>query len=218
MPKSCYLHVGLHKTASSSFQSTCANCANNIGILQEAGIAYPIFSCAAANKPNIQNHSVPIHSLFHKKQNIIEWIGYGAFQVISKRSITLMKASCRILTSSDDLIISGEDVSNMSKESLFNFINKIKSYNYEIKAIALIRSPYSFACSAMQQRIKGGNYFEMISLNNSVPTSFNDEQVPLRSNNVKKLSPIFKKIYPFMLLTMRESIYMDRLGFFCKNS
>ena len=61
LDKVCYLHVGLHKTASSSFQATCAK---NKELLQKNGLTYPIFSCEAAKKTRIKNHSFPIKSLF----------------------------------------------------------------------------------------------------------------------------------------------------------
>ena len=61
--KTCYLHVGLHKTASSSFQQTCAA---SIKHLSQEHLHYPIFSCPTA-KParlKINNHSVPLRSLY----------------------------------------------------------------------------------------------------------------------------------------------------------
>ena len=68
--KTCYLHLGLHKTASSSFQQTCAA---NIARLQQERLHYPIFSCPSA-KPSrlkISNHSVPLRSLY--EQNPAEY-------------------------------------------------------------------------------------------------------------------------------------------------
>ena len=64
MVKNCYLHVGLHKTGSTSFQVTCDR---NIDLLKSFDITYPIFTCAAANKNSIKKHSIPIYSLFCEK-------------------------------------------------------------------------------------------------------------------------------------------------------
>ena len=61
MTKVCYLHLGLHKTASTSIQATFAK---NAHLLQERGITYPVFSLPEANQPNIFNHSIPVFSLY----------------------------------------------------------------------------------------------------------------------------------------------------------
>jgi len=188
VPKTCYLHVGLHKTASSSFQSTCEN---NVDLLQKAGITYPVFSCAVANQFKIVNHSIPIFSLFTEKPeryriNII----WDVLTNISKVNSSYENQLVDYLSSSDDLLISGEDISMMSAQSLSRFVEKIQKYNYQLKAIALIRSPYSLICSEIQQRAKSGYYINLISLNNCVPTSFNVR--PFRKLEVvKKLKSFF---------------------------
>lgn len=173
MTKTCFLHVGLHKTASSSFQVTCAK---NIAYLRNNGITYPLFNCDHAGIQNIQNHSIPIFSLFteqpqeyriNKQSNILNNIK----AVNSSYESQLEK----LLESSNKLIISGEDISVLSKNSLSRFIQTILQHGYEIKATALVRSPYSAVCSEIQQMIKGGHYFELISLNDRVPESFRAE-------------------------------------------
>ena len=58
--KELILHVGFHKTATSSFQATCVK---NRELLADQGIYYPSFSLV--NKV-INNHSAPIASLFTK--------------------------------------------------------------------------------------------------------------------------------------------------------
>ena len=58
--KELILHVGFHKTATGSFQATCAK---NRELLDDQGIYHPSFSLV--NKV-INNHSAPIASLFTK--------------------------------------------------------------------------------------------------------------------------------------------------------
>ena len=58
--KELILHVGFHKTATGSFQATCAK---NRELLDDQGIYYPSFSLV--NKVT-NNHSAPIASLFTK--------------------------------------------------------------------------------------------------------------------------------------------------------
>ena len=188
MPKICYLHVGLHKTASSSFQRTCAE---NIDLLQENGVTYPLFSCSAANKPKIENHSIPIVSLLTEKPENYHinkrWRVSSEINEVNS-SYDIQLENC--LTSSNNVIISGEGISLLSEQSLSKLINKIQRNNYEIRAFALIRSPYSMICSAIQEIIKNGKYFELISLNNCVPTSSSTALIG-RSNIVKKLKSVF---------------------------
>ena len=51
--KTCYLHLGFHKTATTSFQLSCGN---NRDKLLEAGIYYPKFKFSD-RKGNRWNHS-----------------------------------------------------------------------------------------------------------------------------------------------------------------
>ena len=188
MPKNCFLHVGLHKTASSSFQETCAQ---NSSLLASLGFDYPLFKCDAANKNNIANHSIPIFSLFNenpKKYHVnAKW---GVRKKIKQVNRSYEKQLESYLKSSDNLIISGEDISVISRNSLRKLIDKIHQYNYTIQACAIVRSPYSTLCSALQQRIKEGEFIELISLDNRIPNSFNPQPFK-KSSHLKKLREIF---------------------------
>ena len=191
MSRVCYLHVGLPKTASSSFQATCKI---NADLLQDSKINYPCFSCAAANKSKIYNHSVPIRSLFTEDPgNYRMNKRWGVSNNIEEVNSSYDDQLSDYLASSDNLIISGESISLLSEESLLKLINKIKYYNYEIKVLALVRSPYAMICSAIQQSIKTGEYFKLISLNDCIPTSFSGKQLHLKSKTVEKLISVFGK-------------------------
>jgi hypothetical protein len=78
----------------------------------------------------------------------------------------------------------------LSAQSLSRLAEKIQKHNYQLKVIALIRSPYSLICSEIQQRAKSGYYVNLISLNNCVPTSFNVRSFG-KSEVVKKLKSVF---------------------------
>lgn len=186
MAKVCYLHVGLHKTASSSFQSTCAK---NKDLLQKCGLTYPLFSCAAAKRSRIENHSFPIKSLFtenpadfgHNKK-------WGISHIVEQVNASYESQLDKHLDSSDNLIISGEEISRLSEKELSGFIEKIKAHDYVLKVVALVRSPYSAMCSAIQQQIKGGHYIKLISLNDRIPKSYN----PQRFGKIKILKTLRK--------------------------
>ena len=195
MTKICYLHLGLHKTASTSFQATCAN---SIDSLRDAGITYPIFSCSSANKPNIRNHSIPIYSLFSEEPEYyhinLKWGIESYIKEVNSGYNTQLES---FLNDSGKILISGEGISSLSEDSLSKFINKIHCYGYEIKATALVRSPYRAVCSMLQQAIKGGRHQKLISLNNSVSDSTMIRSVPGQAKRVKKLKSIFGKAIYF---------------------
>lgn len=189
MSKICYLHIGLHKTASSSFQETCKI---NKDLLQGAGIIYPCFTCAAANRQKIYNHSIPIFSLFSENPANYNYNKrWGISSDIEQVNSSYENQLNGFLSASKNILISGESISNLSTQSLAALIEKISSYGYEIKATALARSPYSAFCSGIQQAIKGGRYCNLISLNNSVPNSF--DATNSKSQLVKKLKSVFGK-------------------------
>ena len=146
VPKVCYLHLGLHKTASSSFQSTCAK---NKDLLQKCGLTYPLFRCAPAKRTRIENHSFPIKSLFtdnpadfgHNKK-------WGISHIVEQVNSSYESQLDNHLASSDNLIISGEEISRLAEHEISRFIEKIKAHNYRLKVVALVRSPYSAICSS----------------------------------------------------------------------
>lgn len=168
--KVCYLHVGLHKTASSSFQLTCAK---NKDLLQKNGLTYPLFSCEAAKKTRIDNHSYPIRSLYtgdpagfsHNKR-------WGVSNKIEEVNSSYESQFEHYLASSDNLIISGEEISRLEEQEMSRLIEKIQAYGYRLEVVALVRSPYAAICSAIQQLIKGGRYIKLISLNDRIPNSY----------------------------------------------
>lgn len=59
--KKLYLHMGFHKTGTSSFQETCKK---NVGFLKAQGLLYPLFNSGHIGMEDISNHSIPIYSMF----------------------------------------------------------------------------------------------------------------------------------------------------------
>ena len=58
------LHVGLHKTATTSLQATCL--ANRVALAHQ-GICYPDFRHPLQPEQSMANHSVPLVSMVHPK-------------------------------------------------------------------------------------------------------------------------------------------------------
>ena len=57
--KKLFLHMGLHKTATTSFQATCSK---NAEELSKQNYLYPVF-INKENRKEIYNHSIPIFSV-----------------------------------------------------------------------------------------------------------------------------------------------------------
>lgn len=147
--KKIVLHVGMHKTASSSIQSTLAN---NIELLDLQGVHFPIFKLG---ERNIDNHSIPLYSLFCEtpdKYHINTRFGVDipAQHLIYKEQLNTM------LAEQDIIILSGEDVCILSKDGLENLKGYLTSFGHKLEVHCVLRQPYSLLCSMIQQNIKGG--------------------------------------------------------------
>lgn len=188
MQKILYLHLGFHKTGSTSFQATCAKGA---GKLQSLGITYPTFKCD--DRPaTIINHSIPIISMFSDDpENYHINKRWGLSNKITEINASYRNQFEEYLTSSQNLCISGEGISLLTAQSLERMITLIDKYDYKIHAIAMLRSPYSALCSEIQQKIKIGNFNALISLDNSTKTPFKYQDYS-KAKIVDKLSSVFK--------------------------
>ena len=194
MFKNCYLHLGLHKTASSSFQITCSR---NINLLKSFDITYPIFTCSEANQNSIKNHSIPIYSLLQKKPQPyhinVRWNVIDQIKQVNKSYLEQLE---RYLEESNNIILSGEDISLLDTQSLKELVEKIKFYNFNVHIIALIRNPYNYFCSEIQQLIKSGSYINLVSFNED-PVNDLNRNTGIRSYIVQKLKSTFNKNIQF---------------------
>jgi hypothetical protein len=146
------LHVGFHKTGTTSFQGTCFR---NRELLNSRQVDYPIFSNYAHN--HLANHSIPIYSLFSSEPenyHINKRFGLNAQKVNEGYHSELERA---LSSSFETMILSGEDISILRENELRGFKDFLAARCEQIEVIALIRAPYSFAVSSMQQQIKGGS-------------------------------------------------------------
>ena len=156
--KTCYLHLGFHKTATTSFQLSCGN---NRKKLFEEGIYYPKFKFSD-RKGNCWNHSGNIRRLC-KLGGIDEIENKKNKEKIFFSNILEYK---KMLRQDKNLLLSGEGISCMTRSELEILKKDLLTHGFTIRAFGLVRSPYSFACSAIQQTIKGGKYHRLIGLGN----------------------------------------------------
>lgn len=189
--KTCYLHLGLHKTASSSFQQTCAA---NIARLQQERLHYPIFSCPSA-KPSrlkISNHSVPLRSLY--EQNPAEYHINKRWKIKDIENVNRQYQMQwdQSLDSDSSLIISGEGISLLPVAALERLMSAITSKGFAIQAMALVRSPLDYAHSIAQQLIRGGQYLEVVGFGElRRPTTMPRLTIPDGCREISKLLTVF---------------------------
>lgn len=147
--KYCYLHLGFHKTATSSIQYTLYK---NRARLQEAGICFPVFY---TQHRNFFNHSLPLSLIFNA--------GYKTNQSFTRSRLNFSKAYPhfkhqfnKLLQCPQHLLISGEDLSNLDLTSLENLKTSLLNHGFKIKVIVVVREPFSLLPSNIQQSVKAG--------------------------------------------------------------
>lgn len=157
----CYIHIGLHKTGSTSIQNFLQL---NRDILFNQGISMPNFDC--------QNHSAPIFSMYTKKphlymQNVIQnRCNIDSIRQYNNNNKNILHTS---ITKNPGhiFIISGEGISRLDSEELLFFKNDLKKYFQHIFILSYIREPFSYATSLINQlhKLYGGlmrNYVKKI--------------------------------------------------------
>jgi hypothetical protein len=152
MIKNIFLHIGVHKTASTTIQNILFNERLK---LAEAGILYPEFK--AGDIP-ICNHSIPFYSLFCKepeKYHINVSLGFTtneAIQQIHHNYRQQIKAQIADING-ETLIISGEDIWLLATNELKNlkaWLTKITYAEVNIRVVLLCRHPVSRFRSGLQ--------------------------------------------------------------------
>ena len=189
--KTCFLHLGLHKTASSSFQQTCAS---NRKLLAKQGLHYPLFACEYSHpkRLKINNHSVPLRCLYDQNpQNYHinkRWKIKSLNEAIRDYDVQLTAA----LSRDASIILSGEGLSLLSGKALSQFVERIHARGFEIRPLALVRSPLDYAHSIAQQLIRGGQHLELVGCGPLlVPQSMKRLTIPDGQRELTRLRSVF---------------------------
>ena len=185
--KTCYLHVGFHKTASTSFQQACGN---NREQLNNAGFYYPKFAYPA-QKGNIWNHTGPVSSIY--KSGRVKNRGNNKHKGTEK-GIRLINNQrlYEAFQQDNHLLLSGEGLSCLPRDAYMRLIDDLGRFGYNMQVLALVRTPYSFACSAIQEMIKGGRYNRLIGLNRSRQSKpRHPDAFPNRTEAIETLQRVF---------------------------
>ncbi len=153
MMKHIIIHAGSHKTGSSSIQHALSQ------LKTISGYTYPIFEF---NGKPINNHSIVIYNLFgHWRNYHINVKAQFTPSELECEREELKKQLVTFLSSEDDLILSGEDISSLNKNQLNEFYQFICSFGpVKIDLVLYIRNPVSMKVSNIQELIKAGDNYE----------------------------------------------------------
>ena len=185
--KTLYLHAGFHKTATSSFQLTCFE---NRHQLARQAILYPDLSNSKNSQDNPSNHSIPI--LLALATNPDSYPNNLKSQLMSHWEFKkyYLENITKTLETNSNILLSGEDISALNEQDLRTLKKLIASKNFNLKAVAVVRSPYDFACSVTQESINNG----------LIRIDLNSSSIDKRSHYIKKLMTVFGQdinFFPF---------------------
>jgi len=145
MLEKAILHIGLHKTGSSSIQASLQG-------YKDGGCFY-----ADLGWPN---HSIPLYTAF--SQNAYQyhiWTKQGAsperIQGIKQEALRQLEQQLSS-PNHNTIIFSGEDLSHLSQADTYSLVTFLRQRCQRIIAIAYVRDPLDYAASAFQQLVKGG--------------------------------------------------------------
>jgi hypothetical protein len=167
--KNIFIHIGLHKTGSTSIQHALGEAHY---ALSRKGFLYPLFK---KRYLAIYNHSWPVYSLFSDKPmpyHVNFKDGIRSKDQLNQLNYRFRKQFLKQINDfkGDTLIISGEDISALSTAELASFKEfLIQSISSDIcfKIIIFCRHPVDHFRSITQERIKNGvlvsaNHFESV--------------------------------------------------------
>ena len=141
--KQVILHIGMHKTGSTSIQSSLK------GYLDDR-VKYASFK--------EENHSIPLYTIFSEDRydyHVWKTEGLDKQQIETKRQEYLEIFESDLNDSNyDKLIISGEDIAVLDEAGKEALVHMISKNNIEIKVVMFVREPLGLAISDIQQWVR----------------------------------------------------------------
>jgi len=142
----CIIHVGMHKTGTTSIQQSLNGFSDDkfyyARLDQEANHSLPMFSLFS---PSPEKHH--LHRANGRKGRALE-------KYIDDVKLDLKQSIAE--ANGRTMIISGEDISNLSAAVLVSMYNHLSQYFKSIMIIAYVRPPASYMTSSFQEKVKGG--------------------------------------------------------------
>lgn len=158
MIETIYLHIGLHKTGTSTVQESFGEIRP---YLAQHGFLYPAFKM---NDFNTFNHTIPIVSMFcskPEKYRINIRNGFTtkeAVEELNQRYDRQLKEQIRNF-GGHTLIISGEGISLLSSDELFElrkYLIGLTNPQVTFRILMVIRHPVGWSVSRFQEIVKSG--------------------------------------------------------------
>ena len=144
------LHMGLHKTASSSLQSTLQGAEDEFS---QAGMH--ILRVETPKGLRQVNHSTAMQYAFSSTYETLSWgpqRGFTAHDLHTHYS----KLIAAQLEGSHDLLISGEEIAGLTQKELTKLRGVLEEAGFTIEPHLYVRSPASLIASLTQERLKAG--------------------------------------------------------------
>ncbi|MEP5764633.1 MAG: hypothetical protein ABJ308_08560 [Halieaceae bacterium] len=148
-----FLHIGLHKTGSTTIQHTLHNYREELAASH--ALFYPAFA---------RNHSVPLVAMYHDqphtyRMNILS--GIDTAEAAEEFAATRRAAFETEMQQSQSrqMLLSGEDVSDLSVAGLERLHEWLMQWTDDLRIVAMVRNPIKWAVSAAQSNIRGGKTY-----------------------------------------------------------
>jgi len=153
MKATVYIHVGLHKTGTTSIQATLFK---NRVRLRALDINY-----LATN----QNHSETLFPLFCDHPHLYHMnraIGIDTEEKAARHNAATDQALGQELENNtcSRFVISGEDLIRLTPKGIERFRQRFQPFAAAFRIVVYVRDPYAFVNSAFQQRLRGGATYE----------------------------------------------------------
>lgn len=143
----CIIHIGMHKTGTSSIQHSLQGFSSRNWFYAELG--------------GVANHSLPIYSLFapHPERHHIHRATRRDYTDIQRYNKRVLSDLEHAIASAGDrtLIISGEDIGILPRPALVKLHDHFRSVFNHLTIAGYVRPPAEFMASSFQERIKGGS-------------------------------------------------------------
>jgi hypothetical protein len=145
--KSAVVHVGLHKTGTTSIQSSLEN--------------YNDGNTAYANL-GPSNHSIFFKTLFHPTNLANYWQDLGLSPAKHKELIDKywQILNIQLQQKYSKLIFSGEEISELEPEALSRMKSHFDKQGRDIEIFVFVREPLGMTASLMQELVKWGTFLQ----------------------------------------------------------
>lgn len=180
------LHVGLHKTGTSSIQKSLARIDGRT--LRKSGYVYPVFSNGSNN---LVNHSAVFYSMFTENpvsyHMNIRW-GFNTREKVQALNTSYKQQLEDVFKAGGGtVIVSGEDISSLSLNALLSLKQYLlrDCFVDKIEVVCATRENISFLNSAVQEMVKNGGNIA------GVLPSLSEKVGSLYSKTLGKLETVF---------------------------